>query len=133
MLWTQHLVRQLCKRPDGSCGRWLIDCRSDCGIAGRNPDERYGKWCVDNFNTQQRFTLRNHRRLWEVFGARQEEVQWGVSANFADTPVNRQLYESAEARARAERVGLWSAPNPVPHWEWRHPENRPPTAVHEPK
>lgn len=46
----------------------------DCGIEGRNQDERFGKWCVDNFNTQQRFTLRNHRRLWEVFGERQEEV-----------------------------------------------------------
>ncbi len=48
----------------------------ECGIAGRNPDERFGKWCVDNFNTQHRFTLRNHRRLWEVFGERQEEVSF---------------------------------------------------------
>ena len=33
--------------------------------------------------------------------------------------VDRHLYEAAEAKAKTERVGLWSDPAPVPPWEWR--------------
>ncbi len=33
--------------------------------------------------------------------------------------VDRILYEAAEAKARDERKGLWSDPNPIPPWEWR--------------
>jgi endonuclease YncB( thermonuclease family) len=29
------------------------------------------------------------------------------------------LLEAAEDKARAERLGLWAEPNPVPPWEWR--------------
>ncbi len=32
----------------------------------------------------------------------------------------RGAYEAAEATAKAGRVGLWSEPNPVPPWDWRH-------------
>jgi len=32
---------------------------------------------------------------------------------------DRQIYEAAEDRARAERQGLWADPAPVPPWEWR--------------
>jgi endonuclease YncB( thermonuclease family) len=35
------------------------------------------------------------------------------------SPVDRNLYEAAEAKAKTERVGLWSDPAPVPPWEWR--------------
>jgi endonuclease YncB( thermonuclease family) len=34
--------------------------------------------------------------------------------------VDRGLYEAAEVKARTRRVGLWSDPEPVPPWEWRH-------------
>ena len=33
--------------------------------------------------------------------------------------VDQVLYEAAEDQARAERVGLWRDPDPVPPWEWR--------------
>jgi endonuclease YncB( thermonuclease family) len=33
--------------------------------------------------------------------------------------VDRNLYEAAESRAKAERAGLWSNPDSVPPWEWR--------------
>jgi endonuclease YncB( thermonuclease family) len=36
------------------------------------------------------------------------------------TPEERERYASAELNARARRAGLWSDPNPVPPWEWRH-------------
>jgi len=39
------------------------------------------------------------------------------------SPADRVLYEEAEARAKAARVGLWGDPDPMPPWDWRH---RPP-------
>ncbi len=35
------------------------------------------------------------------------------------SPVDRQLYEAAEDRARADQVGLWSDKDPIPPWDWR--------------
>ena len=46
----------------------------DCGIAGPNPDARFGKWVCTNFMQTHRNTLLNARRLWEVFGQRQDEM-----------------------------------------------------------
>jgi endonuclease YncB( thermonuclease family) len=34
----------------------------------------------------------------------------------------RASYGAAEATAKADRVGLWSEADPVPPWEWRHPQ-----------
>ncbi len=36
------------------------------------------------------------------------------------TVEDRQLYSDAEAKARAQRTGLWEDSNPAPPWEWRH-------------
>ena len=33
---------------------------------------------------------------------------------------DRLRYTFAEDEARARKAGLWSAPNPIPPWEWRH-------------
>lgn len=33
--------------------------------------------------------------------------------------VDRQLYEAAEDRARADQVGLWGVSDPIPPWDWR--------------
>lgn len=38
------------------------------------------------------------------------------------TPLNRIAYSEAESEARRLRLGLWSAPNPQPPWEFRHAE-----------
>lgn len=35
------------------------------------------------------------------------------------TPVDRAIYEAAETRAKATRMGLWSSPDPVAPWDWR--------------
>lgn len=35
------------------------------------------------------------------------------------SPQAREAYEAAETEARARRLGLWSAPDPIPPWEWR--------------
>lgn len=34
----------------------------------------------------------------------------------------RQSYSAAEQQARQEKVGLWSVPNQIPPWEFRHPD-----------
>jgi len=34
--------------------------------------------------------------------------------------VDRGLYEAAEVKARMARAGLWSDPDPMPPWDWRH-------------
>lgn len=39
-------------------------------------------------------------------------------------PEDRQRYETAEAQARAKRVGLWSENEPTPPWEYRHAGKR---------
>ena len=36
------------------------------------------------------------------------------------SPVDQRLYEAAEAEAKAAGAGLWSDPDPVQPWEWRH-------------
>ena len=35
-------------------------------------------------------------------------------------PQERGQYAFAEEEARARKAGLWSEPDPVPPWEWRH-------------
>lgn len=45
-----------------------------CGVAGQNPDARFRKWVSTNFVDTHGNTLLNARRLWEVFGQRQDEV-----------------------------------------------------------
>jgi endonuclease YncB( thermonuclease family) len=41
------------------------------------------------------------------------------------SPADRRLYEAAEDRARADRVGLWADPKRMAPWDWR---KRPPPA-----
>jgi len=36
------------------------------------------------------------------------------------SPADRLLYEDAENKAKAEGLGLWQDPDPMPPWEWRH-------------
>lgn len=37
-------------------------------------------------------------------------------------PKDREDYEVAEFNAKARRLGLWADKNPVPPWDWRHPQ-----------
>lgn len=39
-------------------------------------------------------------------------------------PQERLEYEMAETKAAVDRIGLWSDPNPIPPWEWRHPKRQ---------
>ena len=50
-------------------------------------------------------------------------MAWHYSAYSHDPTLAR-----AEADARAAHLGLWSQPNPIPPWDWRHGKNLPVTA-----
>jgi len=47
-----------------------------CGIAGPNPDARFGRWVSANFADTYSRRLYEARRLWEVFSDRREEVSF---------------------------------------------------------
>ncbi len=40
---------------------------------------------------------------------------------------DRKTYAEAEIQSRTKKIGLWSMPNPVPPWVYRHPELAQPT------
>jgi endonuclease YncB( thermonuclease family) len=39
-------------------------------------------------------------------------------------PEDRDVYSSAELKAKAEHLGIWLNEDPVPPWEWRHSKIR---------
>jgi endonuclease YncB( thermonuclease family) len=53
-----------------------------------------------------------------------EQVRAGLAWHYKEyqseqSPADRVLYAAEEVRARAAARGLWSAPAPVPPWDWR--------------
>ena len=58
-----------------------------------------------------------------------EMVKTGIAWVYRKYATN-QAYYSAEEIAKNNKIGLWSQPNPVPPWEFRHPvNNNPPIAI----
>jgi endonuclease YncB( thermonuclease family) len=47
-----------------------------------------------------------------------------VYREYADPKIYPEYY-AAEAEAKNKRIGLWSLPNPISPWEWRHPPLKP--------
>jgi len=50
-------------------------------------------------------------------------VRNGMAWHYQRGEIDRSLAD-AERTARAARVGLWSDPNPIPPWRWRHDHPR---------
>jgi len=48
----------------------------------------------------------------------QEMVKRGMAWHFKKYSSDP-LYAQLEIRARANKIGLWKLPHPVPPWEWR--------------
>ena len=53
-----------------------------------------------------------------------EQVRAGLAWHYKEyqseqSPADRVLYAVEEVRARAAALGLWSAPAPIPPWDWR--------------
>ena len=50
-------------------------------------------------------------------------LAWHYKQYAKDQPASlRVAYEDAERLARQTRAGLWREPNPMPPWEFRHPD-----------
>lgn len=49
---------------------------------------------------------------------------WYRAYAWEQTPQERGRHEFAEAEARARRIGLWRAADPVPPWDWRRSARR---------
>lgn len=57
-------------------------------------------------------------------------LAWFYRQYAGDVPeIERAQYEAAEAEAREGKRGLWQQSNPVPPWEFRHPEPAEPIAA----
>lgn len=72
-----HLIHE---QAAWEIGRAAAEFRAMCedaelcaaqGIAGDNPNQRFGRWSTENFRKHHKDTLYNARRLFEVFGDRQ--------------------------------------------------------------
>jgi endonuclease YncB( thermonuclease family) len=76
---------------------------------------------------------RYHRRICVLYvdgtDVSFEQVRQGMAWHYKQyqreqTPKQREDYAVAEFNAQTQRIGLWSGKNPVPPWEFRHPERR---------
>lgn len=47
-------------------------------------------------------------------------MAWHDRRSLGQQPQSFAQYEQAELYAKLRRIGLWSAQNPVPPWQWRH-------------
>ena len=45
---------------------------------------------------------------------------WYKKYQKEQSPDDRAKYEQAETTARSRRLGLWTDPEPMPPWDWRH-------------
>lgn len=58
-------------------------------------------------------------RLSDGLDVNAEMVAMGMAWVYRRYARDVRLYE-LEREAKAKRIGLWSQPNPIPPWEWRH-------------
>jgi micrococcal nuclease len=56
-----------------------------------------------------------------------EMVRAGMAWRYVKYAPNDGTLARLEATAKAEKRGLWSQPNPIPPWDWRHGTNLPET------
>lgn len=54
-----------------------------------------------------------------------EQIRRGMAWHYKgyqrdQSPDDRQIYADTENKAKIIKRGLWSEPDPVPPWEWRH-------------
>jgi len=66
------------------------------------------------------------RREINLAMVREGHAWWYRTYAAEQSQVDRVLYEAAEAKARAGRIGLWQDPDPIAPWDWRrtHRETR---------
>jgi endonuclease YncB( thermonuclease family) len=82
-------------------------------------EQIYGKEVTVEVETKDHFGRTVGKILVGGVDANLVQVQRGMAWFYAQ--YGREVaYRNAEAKAKTERVGLWSEPNPVPPWDFRH-------------
>lgn len=116
--------REIRLRLEGiDCPEWDMDFGSQARrftselVLGKDVAVRFKEW--DQYNrVVGRVTVDGKDLSLELIAA---GLAWHYR-RYSDDPA----LEAAEHRARDARIGLWSAPNPIPPWEFKA-EQRPPT------
>lgn len=84
----------------------------------------FGKTVTVEFNKHDRYGRIVGKVLYKKADMDLQQIEVGLAWHYKQyakeqSTSDRQLYASAEARARAAQLGLWHDPNPMPPWEWR--------------
>ncbi len=90
-------------------------------------DHVYGKNVTVEWEKKDRYGRVLGRVLVNGTDACLEQIRAGLAWHYKqyakDQPASlRVAYEEAERLARQSRAGLWREPNPIPPWEFRHPD-----------
>jgi micrococcal nuclease len=79
----------------------------------------FGKNVQVDVSTRDRYGREIGQVLVNGTDANLEQVKRGLAWVYRQYAKDR-AYFAAEEAARANRIGLWSQPNPTPPWEFRH-------------
>lgn len=74
--------------------------------------------------TMDRYGRTVARIICEGKDANAEQVRRGMAWVYDKYVQDKSLY-ALQDEVRSRRVGLWSAANPIPPWEWRHSRKSP--------
>jgi endonuclease YncB( thermonuclease family) len=90
-------------------------------------DHVYEKKITVEWEKKDRYGRVLGRVLVDGSDACLEQIRAGLAWHYKqyakDQPASlRGTYEEAERLARRSRAGLWREPNPIPPWEFRHPD-----------
>jgi endonuclease YncB( thermonuclease family) len=113
------LIAAGCERSNKCPHRWFTgDAALDCTVQVVQHDtDRYGRMVAD-------IVLPDGRVL------NKELMRSGNAWWYSQYDRNDAELRTLEARARETRLGLWSASNPLPPWEWRKLDKARPKTKH---
>jgi len=104
------------------------EARQDFGQKAKRhlSDLIFGKSVLVEGTKIDRYGRRVGKILIEGKNANLEMVKAGLAWHFKQyeqeqSVEDRRLYAAAEISARSAKLNIWSMPNPVPPWEFRHP------------
>lgn len=85
----------------------------------------FGKTVTVESNKQDKYGRTVGKILISGVDANLEQVRSGFAWHYKDyareqSSVDRDLYATAENRARSQKLGLWRDSNPVAPWDFRH-------------
>lgn len=102
-----------------------VDCPEKKQPFGKNAKKFGSEFCYGKTVKviSEGKTDRNGRLIAEIYFdnrcLNQELVRYGYAWHFKKYSKNAE-YAQLEVQAKAKKIGLWSDPNAIAPWEWRH-------------